>query len=114
MNIVIEVTWRVKQFLDAQMILSSIGLDYVVQKHLLKQWSPLELGWIKINLDGAYVNGGRGTTCGGVLRDDFRCWIQGYYSHTGRRGGLSTKLWAAFHGLDVAWDIFVKSSWKWT
>ena len=106
-----EVTCKVNQFLGAKIILDSIGLKSTEASQLLLKWQPLKLKWIKINSNGLCVNGGNKTTCGGVLRDNFRHQVLGFNLFTSQRGVLSTELYGALQGLSLAWDMGFKRVW---
>ena len=75
-----------------------MGLEVVANAHLFKHWNPLDADWIKLNLHGA-------CSSGGLLRDWFDQWIQGFYLCIRRGGIISTELKGALNGLIMAWDL---------
>ncbi|CAL1393636.1 unnamed protein product [Linum trigynum] len=68
-------------------------------------WAPPPAGWVMLNIDGA-SNGNPGPTgSGGLLRDSTRRWIAGFIANIGEASAALSKLWAFFHGLDLAWKL---------
>lgn len=63
---------------------------------------PLSPGWIKINSDGTTERHKEWAETAGVLRDSNWRWIDGYQRFVRRGSTLVSKLWAIFHGLQVA------------
>ncbi|KAK5840464.1 hypothetical protein PVK06_009365 [Gossypium arboreum] len=52
--------------------------------HRLSSWSPLEMGWIKLNYDEAMSLCGQHASIGGVLRDSNANRLCGYVTSFGR------------------------------
>lgn len=60
-----------------------------------------ELGWIKVNSDGAVGINEAWSTTAGVLRDANSNWITRYQRFVGRGSALNLELWAILHWLQV-------------
>ena len=74
-NVIIEVAFRVKQFLEAKASLDFarlVSLGNMLPSH---RWKPPDMNWINVNIDGSCVNGGKMTVCCGVTRDNTGHWI---------------------------------------
>ncbi|MBA0780279.1 hypothetical protein Gotri_004397, partial [Gossypium trilobum] len=65
----------------------------------MERWCPPSHGWIKINTDGVVSRDGNWLAIGGVLRNSFGNWIEGFQRFDGRGSTVVTKLWANLHGL---------------
>ncbi|MBA0570845.1 hypothetical protein Golob_004451, partial [Gossypium lobatum] len=50
----------------------------------MERWCPPNHGWIKINIDGVVSRDGNWSAIGGVLRDAFGNWIEGFQRFDGR------------------------------
>lgn len=68
----------------------------------LVKWRPPNIGWIKVNSDGASSKNGDWSAIGGVLRDATGNWIEGYQRYVGRGSTLNAELWTILQGLQVA------------
>lgn len=69
-------------------------------EHLIN-WTFPEDGWVKCNSDGACVEGGNRTACGGVLRDCSGSWVKGYMKYLGSSSVLAAELWGIYCGLET-------------
>lgn len=46
-------------------------------------WQPPEMGWMKLNTDGACQNGNRQMGVGGLIRNENGVWIRGFMGRVG-------------------------------
>ncbi|XP_061358051.1 uncharacterized protein LOC133302309 [Gastrolobium bilobum] len=65
-------------------------------------WRPPDLGWCKLNVDGAVKTNHRVASCGGLVRDDKGGWITGFSYYIGSYSPLMAELWAIMKGLQIA------------
>ncbi|KAK5811264.1 hypothetical protein PVK06_026591 [Gossypium arboreum] len=63
-----------------------------------------DLGWVKINSDGATVENRNWSAVDGVLRDSHGNWLVGFCRFINRGFAITTELWAILHGLRIAWQ----------
>lgn len=68
------------------------------------KWLPPNLGWCKLNTDGASHGNPGSTTTGGVLRDESGEWCAGFAVNIRRCSTPSAELWGVYYGLYIAWD----------
>ncbi|KAJ7949868.1 Ribonuclease H protein [Quillaja saponaria] len=72
--------------------------DYSVQV----RWHFPNLGWVKLNVDGASKCNGNLSSCGGVLWDERGHWISCFSVNLGTRGNVEAGLFSLLHGLTLA------------
>ncbi|KAL5864666.1 hypothetical protein ACOSQ3_002180 [Xanthoceras sorbifolium] len=65
----------------------------------LLSWTPLPIGWLKVNVDGSAANGI--IYAGGVIRDHERNWVRGFSMNIGGGSILETELWGILEGLKM-------------
>ncbi|XP_061358050.1 uncharacterized protein LOC133302308 [Gastrolobium bilobum] len=65
-------------------------------------WRPPDLGWCKLNVDGAVKTNHRVASCGGLVRDDKGGWITGFSYYIGSYSPLMAELWAIMKVLQIA------------
>jgi ribonuclease HI len=67
-------------------------------------WKPPDVGWIKLNTDGAckevYAAG-----CGGILRNNNGEWLGGFAKQLGICSAFMAELWGVLEGLRFAWRM---------
>ena len=76
--------WKVHEIIKAFDKLSNLSkqAETTARQELLVRWcAPVE-GWVKLNVDGA-SKGNPGIAGGGVLRDHYGNWIQGFACNLG-------------------------------
>lgn len=69
---------------------------------ILVKWTPPQVGWMKINTDGASHGNPGPATAGGVLRNVEGKWCGGFAINIGRCGAPLAELWGVYYGLVVA------------
>ena len=72
------------------------------------RWKPPPEAWIKINTDGACVDGGARIAYGGVIRDHKGYWIRGVVGVERLGSVLSAELKGVFQGLKLARQLGYK------
>ncbi|XP_028785185.1 uncharacterized protein LOC114741093 [Neltuma alba] len=60
-------------------------------------------GWVKLDVDGAYLRG-KGIGCSGVAGNDDGAFIMGFMHHDHIGDSLSAELWAVLLRLKTTWD----------
>lgn len=65
--------------------------------------------FVKVNVDGSYKMNAMVMGFGGVICNQVRCWLGGFYCHRNEGDPLLTKLLAIEHGLNYTWDRVYKS-----
>ena len=69
---------QVNEVLFATAVLNQSGLKNSAGTSLSAKWKPPDMGWLKLNSDGACQNGGNLVAAGGDLRDCSGKWIAGF------------------------------------
>ncbi|XP_038688673.1 uncharacterized protein LOC119987842 [Tripterygium wilfordii] len=67
-------------------------------------WSPPPQGWVTLNTDGCSKGEHGAAGAGGLLRDYRGVWLKGFFANIGSCGSIEAELWAAIHGLRLAWE----------
>ncbi|CAA7028167.1 unnamed protein product [Microthlaspi erraticum] len=67
-------------------------------------WVPPEVGWIKLNTDGASRGNPGPATAGGALRNNYGDWCGGFVLNIGRCTAPLAELWGVYYGLLIAWE----------
>ena len=80
-DIVLEIKRKVYEFNRGVEIKKNSRL-LMIGRQQGNRWQASKIGWIKINIDRAYVKGGTRTTCGGVIKDHLGTWLRGYAKPT--------------------------------
>ena len=65
-------------------------------------WKRHQMGWVKLNTDGAWKGVGTLARCGDLLRDSDGRWIKGYTKKIGSCDVFHAELWGIYLGLDRA------------
>ncbi|KAF7807009.1 ribonuclease H [Senna tora] len=68
-------------------------------------WKKPEVGWVKVNTDGAVCKESKVAGCGGLIRDHDGVWIKGFERKIGFSNVLSAELWGIAEGLSLAWIL---------
>ncbi|KAK8475931.1 hypothetical protein V6N12_056672 [Hibiscus sabdariffa] len=69
------------------------------------QWRQPSLGWLCLNADVSLSSIDGVGTIGGVLRDSFGTWLQGYCKCIGKTSTIQAELWGIYVGLQIAWSF---------
>lgn len=72
-------------------------------------WRKPQLGWIKLNVDGAVVRHSLKAGCGGVFRDGGGNWLMGFTREIGVCHTNLAEFWAILIGLEIAWNLGIKN-----
>ncbi|PRQ26177.1 putative RNA-directed DNA polymerase [Rosa chinensis] len=75
------------------------------QASVALKWLKPANGWVKLNVDGARSNLHGNIGAGGVIRDQFGNWINGFLAHFGHGEVLEAEAWGMRLGLKLAADI---------
>lgn len=67
-------------------------------------WEPPQLGWVKVNVDGAVTRNRTRAGCGGVITDHKGNWIVGFTQMLTQCTVLEAKEWGVYKGLLLAWE----------
>ncbi|KAK5793184.1 hypothetical protein PVK06_034322 [Gossypium arboreum] len=70
----------------------------------LSSWTPLAMGWIKVNSDGAVSNLERRASIGSVLRYSNANWLWVYTMSFGNVSAFKVETRAMLEGLFLTWD----------
>ena len=72
-------------------------------RKVMKQirWEKPQMGWYKLNTDGAAGLGVDRTGCGGIIRDEHGQWITGFARRIGAANSLTAELWGLRDGLQL-------------
>lgn len=70
----------------------------------IKQWTPLDTGWVKLNFDGTVPIDGNFAAIGGVLRDFNARWIYGYNMFMGTDSIFKIEVRTMLEGLLLTWE----------
>ncbi|CAN1179696.1 Putative ribonuclease H protein At1g65750 [Linum perenne] len=71
----------------------------------LISWTKPPFGWVKLNIDGSYVEETDSMAIGGVIRDAEGNWVTGYTNYLGRGSALQAELVALRDGLSLSWVL---------
>ncbi|EEF41122.1 conserved hypothetical protein [Ricinus communis] len=71
---------------------------------ILVGWDPPLENWIKFNIDGCSKGNPGSAAGGGVFRDYRGRCVVGFMCNIGYCSAIGAELWAAFHGLTIAWN----------
>lgn len=71
---------------------------------LLIKWNLSPPGFVKLNVDGSFLERSLVTGSGGILRSETGEWITGFSSCEGAGNPLLAELLAIKHGLNLAWE----------
>lgn len=80
-------------------VAGSRGGSITAGRGKVSKWHCLDLGWVKVNTDGAANADETSSIATGVFRDSHGEWILGFQRLLGKGSTLNSKLWAIFHGL---------------
>lgn len=83
----------------------------VIPSRVLIRWHPPEVGWLKLNIDGACHVLNHHIAAGGLIRDHLGNWIKGFQSFMGLGDSFLAELWGAFLGLKLANSINASHIW---
>ncbi|KAM5549518.1 hypothetical protein ABKV19_000773 [Rosa sericea] len=75
------------------------------QASVALKWLKPANGWVKLNVDGARSNLHGNIGAGGVIRDQFGNWINGFAAYFGHGEVLEAEAWGMLLGLKLASDI---------
>ncbi|XP_028781415.1 uncharacterized protein LOC114737630 [Neltuma alba] len=89
---------------EVQKHLSTVPLQGVRRVEAPNRWQPLEEGWIKLNVDGAFSAITDSVACRGAMRNSAGNFLRGFIYKLDEGDALSAKLWTCLHGLKIAWD----------
>lgn len=67
-------------------------------------WKPPDVGFVKLNTDGASLGNPGVAGAGGVIRDASGDWLVGFMLHLGVCSNMVAEMEAARFGLSLAWD----------
>ncbi|KAF7802331.1 ribonuclease H [Senna tora] len=81
------------------------GLTQPRVPSLVSAWSKPEVGWIKVNTDGAVRRDSKLAGCGGIIRDHNGAWVKGFTLKIGLSNALTAELRSIAEGLSLAWDL---------
>ncbi|GKV52575.1 hypothetical protein SLEP1_g59152 [Rubroshorea leprosula] len=62
-------------------------------------WKPPPLGWYKLNTDGALSHVTGLATAGGLVRDSYGKWVQGFTVNIGHTSSFMAELWGVREGI---------------
>lgn len=69
-----------------------------------QRWIPPDVGWVKVNVDGAVARLSNRAGCEGVIRDNCGSWIMGFTKTLGQSNPHTAEEWAVYRGLMAAAD----------
>ncbi|KAK0586151.1 hypothetical protein LWI29_001876 [Acer saccharum] len=71
-------------------------------------WSPPDLDWVKLNVDGSLNPESGMISAGGIVRNHLKNWIGGFALNRGTGSILEAELWGIFEGLQFLWKAGFK------
>ncbi|WCJ35671.1 DNAse I-like superfamily protein [Euphorbia peplus] len=71
----------------------------------LVAWKCPEVGWVRLNCDGASKGNPGPGSAGGLIRSTEGCWISGFTCNLGICTAVLAELWGLYFGLDLAWKL---------
>ncbi|EOY21817.1 Ribonuclease H-like protein [Theobroma cacao] len=74
------------------------------QEEVLIGWRAPQVGWVCINMDGAYKKSIDEAFAGGVIRNSEGDWRTGFVAKLGKCLAYRAELWGVLHDLRLAWD----------
>ncbi|XP_061354128.1 uncharacterized protein LOC133298795 [Gastrolobium bilobum] len=72
--------------------------------NVLVSWTFPEVGFVKVNTDGASCGNPGVATCGGVIRNSQGIWLNGFAYKLGFCSSFKAELWGILRGLEMAWS----------
>ncbi|KAF7818437.1 reverse transcriptase [Senna tora] len=84
-----------------------LGQPYILNV----KWHPPNVGWWKLNCDGACSGNLGPFAIGGLIRDNLGNWVKGFSGFVGQGTALKAELWAIFSGTKLAFDLGCKFLW---
>ncbi|KAF7811828.1 ribonuclease H [Senna tora] len=85
-----------------------LSREQVRRQEVLVAWEKLNVGWVKVNSDGAVKSTEGKAGCGALIRDHNGTWITGVIRNLGRCSVLKTEAWGAFEGIKLARELGFK------
>ena len=92
-----EITNRATEY--TYCALSCIKPNRMIMKQV--RWEKPQVGWVKLNTDGASGPGTDRTGCGGIIRDEQGRWITGFSRRIGVANSFIAELWGLRDGLHL-------------
>ena len=86
----------------------AVGDGGGVRKERCIAWTFPEMGWVKLNTDGASHGNPGIATAGGVLRSPEGAWMGGFAVNIGICTAPMVELWRVCYGLVIAWERGVR------
>ncbi|KAJ1429705.1 Ribonuclease H-like superfamily [Sesbania bispinosa] len=74
-------------------------------------WSPPPPGFFKLNTDGSVVEWSNKAACGGVIKDHWGKFIEGFSARVCSTSPLQTELQGLLYGLQMAKRIGGRDYW---
>ncbi|KAF7844636.1 putative RNA-directed DNA polymerase [Senna tora] len=106
---VFSILHKVRSASEASRALVNSGKDPPSRTHSLVKWQSPEMGWFKVNVDGACSREAlERASCGGVVRDYMGRFIYGFSKNLGSCDALAAELWGVILGLNMAWELGIK------
>ena len=65
------------------------------------RWEKPQVGWVKLNTDGAARSDVDRSGCGGIIRDEHGQWITGFSRRIGAANSFIAELWGLRDGLHL-------------
>ena len=100
-DIVVEIQRRVHEFCRGMEIHYKAGFQSIRKRHETKWKKPPE-GWVKVNIDGACMDGGTRIAYGGAIREHNGSWIRGVAGLERSGSVLLAELKDIYHRLKLA------------
>lgn len=66
------------------------------------KWRKPAAGWLKCNSDGSFNQQGRGSSCGGLIRDDLSNFVKGFYYKLNPNNALMAEFDGLLYGIRLA------------
>lgn len=80
----------------------------LIRREAILGWEPLDIGWIKCNVDGARGEDGSTTSCGGLLRDSRGSWMTSFNRELDAIDILTSEMCGIIEGLKFSWAMGFK------
>lgn len=95
---------QAKEATLAHAVKSARGLAAGCRVEKQIKWLRPDVGWVKLNTDGASRGNPGEATAGGVLRDENASWRRGFALNIGVCSAPLAELWGVYYGLLMAWE----------
>jgi ribonuclease HI len=84
---------------------------YVSPETRMVRWNAQGGTCMILNVDGSSIGNPGISRFGGLIRNSFGAWVQGFVGNIGFSNILHAELLAVYYGLTMAWELDIKELW---